>query len=77
MPVILAKVHLLTGELKSGGSAVMCCGKVGWEDGGDEYTDVQGFRFEATSERRRVTCKVCRRSAGITQQLNQPKEGGQ
>lgn len=66
MGVILTKTHLLTGELKSSGSAVTFCGKVGWEeDVADEYTDAENRRFEATTEQRRVTCKVCRRAAGI------------
>ncbi len=62
------KTHLLTGELKSGGSAMTFCGKAGWDEGGDEYTDEKCNRFEATSERRKVTCKVCRKAAELDSQ---------
>ena len=57
------KVHFLTGELSSGGAASTVCGKIGWKEFGDEYSDAIGNRFEATAKVRKVTCKSCRRAA--------------
>jgi hypothetical protein len=64
------KVHFLTGELKVSGAHLVNCGRIGWDeeldlDGVGEFTDELGDRFEATAKRDKVTCKVCRRIAGI------------
>jgi hypothetical protein len=65
-----AKIHFLTGELRSGGAHLVNCGRLGWEEGSElddvaEFTDEIGDRFDATAKRDKVTCKVCRRIAGI------------
>lgn len=39
------------------------CGMEGWREGADEYSRVQGGRFEASKGLRVVTCKRCLKSA--------------
>ena len=64
------KVHFLTGELRAGGAYLINCGRVGWNEDVDlddvgEFTDELDHRFKATAKRDKVTCKICRRIAGI------------
>jgi hypothetical protein len=66
MTVVLAKVHWLTGYVRSGGAHQTMCGRFGWEeDASDEFTDAECRRFEATEKREKVTCRNCLRAAGI------------
>lgn len=45
------------------GWATTHCGRKGHSDGADEFSTVNGNRFEAYSGLREVTCKRCLKSA--------------
>lgn len=69
MGAISLKVHALVVDEATNyrGMVETLCGKVGWyAQSTDEFETVSGGRFEATNDQRRVTCKSCLRSEGLT-----------
>lgn len=60
---IMTKVHLLTGYVNVAGAHRTFCGKFGWEEDGDEFTDNINRRFAATERRDKTTCDSCLRVA--------------
>jgi len=56
------RVHFI--DMLGAGAQTTACGRTGWEARGiaDEYETERGDRFEASINRRRVTCLLCKRS---------------
>lgn len=59
----MLKTHLLTGYVSASGAHKTFCGKMGWEETGDEFTDDKCDRFEAVTDRKKATCGNCLRAA--------------
>lgn len=56
------KTHLLTGYVNNAGTHRTFCGRMGWEESGNEFTDAKCNRFEAVARREEATCAICLKS---------------